>query len=173
MSAATRLRHHDESMRIIVLKKSGYVSFANCGLPYYLGGVIEERNSLLLQTPESLAQRFELDVRVNSEVLSIDRALQTIDVKTAAGTETLNYDELILSPGATPLCAPLPGVEQALILPFQRGVEFWSMTTCVLAILISMRWEMPWKRVPCNPYPPLRSCWLLPGHFGHVSETVG
>lgn len=120
MSAATRLRRHDESMRIIVLEKSGYVSFANCGLPYYLGGVIEERDSLLLQTPESLAQRFELDVRVNSEVLSIDRAAQAIDVKIAAGTETLNYDELILSPGATPFVPPLPGVEQALTL---RTVE--------------------------------------------------
>lgn len=123
MSAATRLRRHDESMRIIVLEKSGYVSFANCGLPYYLGGVIEERDSLLLQTPESLAQRFELDVRVNSEVLSIDRAAQAIDVKTAAGTETLNYDELILSPGATPFVPPLPGVEQALTLRTVEDVD--------------------------------------------------
>lgn len=123
MSAATRLRRHDESMRIIVLEKSGYVSFANCGLPYYLGGVIEERDSLLLQTPESLAQRFELDVRVKSEVLSIDRAAQAIDVKTAAGTETLNYDELILSPGATPLVPPLPGVEQALTLRTVEDVD--------------------------------------------------
>ncbi|WP_346924196.1 FAD-dependent oxidoreductase [Rothia sp. (in: high G+C Gram-positive bacteria)] len=123
MSAATRLRRHDESMRIIVLEKSGYVSFANCGLPYYLGGVIEERDSLLLQTPESLAQRFELDVRVNSEVLSIDRAAQAIDVKIAAGTETLNYDELILSPGATPFVPPLPGVEQALTLRTVEDVD--------------------------------------------------
>lgn len=123
MSAATRLRRHDESMRIIVLEKSGYVSFANCGLPYYLGGVIEERDSLLLQTPESLAQRFELDVRVKSEVLSIDRAAQAIDVKTAAGTETLNYDELILSPGATPFVPPLPGVEQALTLRTVEDVD--------------------------------------------------
>ncbi|WP_237204270.1 FAD-dependent oxidoreductase [Rothia endophytica] len=123
MSAATRLRRHDESMRIIVLEKSGYVSFANCGLPYYLGGVIEERDSLLLQTPESLAQRFELDVRVNSEVLSIDRAAQAIDVKTAAGTETLNYDELILSPGATPFVPPLSGVEQALTLRTVEDVD--------------------------------------------------
>lgn len=123
MSAATRLRRHDESMRIIVLEKSGYVSFANCGLPYYLGGVIEERDSLLLQTPESLAQRFELDVRVNSEVLSIDRTAQAIDVKIAAGTETLNYDELILSPGATPFVPPLPGVEQALTLRTVEDVD--------------------------------------------------
>lgn len=123
MSAATRLRRHDESMRIIVLEKSGYVSFANCGLPYYLGGVIEERDSLLLQTPESLAQRFELDVRVKSEVLSIDRAAQAIDVKIAAGTETLNYDELILSPGATPFVPPLPGVEQALTLRTVEDVD--------------------------------------------------
>lgn len=121
MSAATRLRRHDESMRIIVLKKSGYVSFANCGLPYYLGGVIDERNSLLLQTPESLAQRFELDVRVNSEVLSIDRALQTIDVKTVAGTETLNYDELILSPGATPFVPPCQVLSRRWSCRFREG----------------------------------------------------
>lgn len=99
------------------------MSFTNCGLPYYLGGVIEERDSLLLQTPESLAQRFELDVRVNSEVLSIDRAAQAIDVKIAAGTETLNYDELILSPGATPFVPPLPGVEQALTLRTVEDVD--------------------------------------------------
>lgn len=78
---------------------------------------------MLLQTPESLAQRFELDVRVNSEVLSIDRAAQAIDVKIAAGTETLNYDELILSPGATPFVPPLPGVEQALTLRTVEDVD--------------------------------------------------
>ena len=160
MSAATRLRRHDESMRIIVLEKSGYVSFANCGLPYYLGGVIEERDSLLLQTPESLAQRFELDVRVNSEVLSIDRAAQAIDVKIAAGTETLNYDELILSPGATPFVPPLPGVEQALT-PLWRALMscppvhlllWWAVVLWVLRLqktsLIEASTFLWWKLHP-------------------------
>ena len=76
MSAATRLRRLDESMEIVVFERGRYVSFANCGLPYYVGGVIDSRDSLLLQTPESLASRFELDVRVELEVTSIDRALE-------------------------------------------------------------------------------------------------
>src|SRR5262245_14354550 len=73
MSAATRLRRNDETLRIVVLERGPHVSFANCGLPYHLGGVIEDRDDLLLQTPASLAARFALDVRVRHEVLSIDR----------------------------------------------------------------------------------------------------
>jgi len=78
MSAATRLRRLNEKAEIIVLEKSGYVSYANCGLPYYVGGVIENENSLLLQTPESLHQRFNLDVRIKSEALSIDKENKTV-----------------------------------------------------------------------------------------------
>ncbi len=121
-SAATRLRRLDESQEIIVLERSGYVSFANCGLPYYIGGTISQRRNLLLQTPRSLNSRFALDVRVNSEVTSIDSDARTVTVRDlAAGREYLEtYDNLILSPGASPVVPPLPGVERAMTL---RTVE--------------------------------------------------
>lgn len=118
MSAATRLRRLDENARITVLERGGHVSFANCGLPYYLGGVIEERESLLLQTPKSLHSRFNLDVRVRTEAVSIDRDAKTVRVRDlATGAETdESYDALILSPGATPVRPPLPGGERMLTL---------------------------------------------------------
>lgn len=118
MSAATRLRRLDESAHITVLERGGHVSFANCGLPYYLGGVIEERDSLLLQTPASLGSRFNLDVRVRTEAVSIDRDAKTVRVRDfATGEESdLAYDALVLSPGATPVRPPLPGGERMLTL---------------------------------------------------------
>lgn len=104
MSAATRLRRLDEEREIIVLERSSAVSFANCGLPYHVSGVIAERDALSLQTPERLAERFRLDVRVRHEATSIDRAAKTVAVRDLVhGTvETLHYDELVLAPGAAP-----------------------------------------------------------------------
>ncbi|UIP60032.1 FAD-dependent oxidoreductase [Agromyces marinus] len=118
MSAATRLRRLDEHARITVLERGGHVSFANCGLPYHLGGVIEERGDLLLQTPESLAARFDLDVRVRTEAVAIDRAAQTVLVRDlVTGEETTEaYDALVLSPGATPARPPMPGGDRMLTL---------------------------------------------------------
>lgn len=122
MSAATRLRRLDESAEIIVLERSGYVSFANCGLPYHIGGVIPERASLLLQTPKSLHDRFALDIRVKQEVTAIDLAGRTVTVRdTATGENTsLTYDALLLSPGARPVRPPIPGIERAVSL---RDIE--------------------------------------------------
>ena len=80
MSAATRLRRLDESRDILVFERGAYVSFANCGLPYHVGGIIPDRSSLLLQTPESLSARFALDVRVRHEVTAIDSAAKTVEV---------------------------------------------------------------------------------------------
>src|SRR5664280_3741663 len=122
MSAATRLRRLMEDAEIVVLERSGYVSFANCGLPYYVGGVIEKRRALLLQTPTSLAARFALDVRVRHEVTAIDAAAQLVTVRDiAAGTTyELPYDELVLSPGARPVRPPIPGIERALSM---RDIE--------------------------------------------------
>ncbi len=112
MSAATRLRRLDEEASITVVERSGHVSFANCGLPYHLGGVIEKRSSLLLQTPESLAARFAIDVRVRHEARSIDRENRRVTVCDLATDETveLEYDALVLSPGARPIVPPLPGI---------------------------------------------------------------
>jgi NADPH-dependent 2,4-dienoyl-CoA reductase/sulfur reductase-like enzyme/rhodanese-related sulfurtransferase len=125
MSAATRLRRLNEKAEIIVLEKSGYVSYANCGLPYYVGGVIENENSLLLQTPESLHQRFNLDVRIKSEALGINKENRTVKVKNLVNNEEyeLNYDKLILSPGASPVVPPIKGVEHSFTLRNVEDVE--------------------------------------------------
>ncbi|GGI46792.1 NADPH-dependent 2,4-dienoyl-CoA reductase, sulfur reductase [Agromyces flavus] len=118
MSAATRLRRLDEHAQITVLERGGHVSFANCGLPYHLGGVIEERSSLLLQTPASLGSRFGLDVRVRTEAVSIDREARTVVARdlTTGEDSTLDYDALVLSPGATPVRPPIEGGERMLTL---------------------------------------------------------
>ncbi len=125
MSAATRLRRLDATAEIIVLEKSGHVSYANCGLPYYVGGVIETEDALLLQTPESLHNRFRLDVRIASEAVSINRALKTVAVRNLLdGTEyELSYDKLILSPGASPIRPNFPGSERAMTLRTVEDVE--------------------------------------------------
>jgi len=122
MSAATRLRRLDPNASIIVLEKSSYVSYANCGLPYYIGGVIAARQDLLLQTPESLHARFALDVRIHHEVIAIDRDRKIVTVHDLSLDREyeLNYDRLVLSPGAQPVVPPLPGIERALTL---RTVE--------------------------------------------------
>ena len=116
MSTATRLRRLDENAEIIVLERGGHVSFANCGLAYHVGGVIPERDDLLLQTPERLAARFRLDVRVNSEVTAIDPEAQTVTVHGSA----LSYDELVIATGSAPIIPPLPGAEHLLPL---RSIE--------------------------------------------------
>lgn len=112
-SAACRLRRLDEHAQIILLERSGQVSFANCGMPYYIGGVIEDRDELLLQTPESLYARFRIDVRVNSEATQIDPKEQIVTVREHSSGQIyqLSYDELILSPGAAPIRPPLPGAD--------------------------------------------------------------
>jgi NADPH-dependent 2,4-dienoyl-CoA reductase/sulfur reductase-like enzyme/rhodanese-related sulfurtransferase len=122
MSFAARMRRLDETAEITVIEKSGFVSYANCGLPYYIGGVIENEKSLLLQTPQSLWKRFRLDVRVGSEVLRIDADAKQVDViNHASGEEySLTYDFLVLSPGAAPIRPNLPGIERSLSL---RNVE--------------------------------------------------
>jgi NADPH-dependent 2,4-dienoyl-CoA reductase/sulfur reductase-like enzyme/rhodanese-related sulfurtransferase len=118
MSAATRLRRLDPDAEIIVLERGEHVSFANCGLPYYIGGTIEQRSALLLQTPESLRDRFALDVRVRHEVLTIDRAARTVEVRDhRAGVDyTQEWDHLVLSTGAAPVVPSIPGAERALTL---------------------------------------------------------
>jgi NADPH-dependent 2,4-dienoyl-CoA reductase/sulfur reductase-like enzyme/rhodanese-related sulfurtransferase len=125
MSAATRLRRLDADAEIIVLEKSGYVSYANCGLPYYVGGVIEEESDLLLQTPASLHARFRLDVRVLTEALSIDPVKKEVQVQSleSGNKYSLAYDKLVLSPGASPIVPPIPGVERALTLRTVEDVE--------------------------------------------------
>jgi NADPH-dependent 2,4-dienoyl-CoA reductase/sulfur reductase-like enzyme/rhodanese-related sulfurtransferase len=115
MSAATRLRRLDETAEIVVVERSGHVSYANCGLPYHAGGVIPDREALLLQTPASLHQRFRLDVRVRSEVTAIDRDAGTVTIRDLVTGRTSRevYDHLVLSPGAAPFVPDVPGVGRA------------------------------------------------------------
>lgn len=110
-SAAARLRRLDENAEIIMFERGQYISFANCGLPYYIGGAIQQKAALTLQTPESFNARFNVDVRVNSEVTSIDTAAKTVTVKTPSGEYTQEYDKLILSPGAKPIMPKLDGAD--------------------------------------------------------------
>lgn len=111
-STAARLRRIDESTEIIMFEKGDYISFANCGLPYYIGETIEERDSLLLQTPEAMKARFNIDVRVKNEVLKIDKDKKEVEVKDhgTGKTYTESYDYLVLSPGSSPLTPPIPGI---------------------------------------------------------------
>jgi NADPH-dependent 2,4-dienoyl-CoA reductase/sulfur reductase-like enzyme/rhodanese-related sulfurtransferase len=125
MSAATRLRRLDPSASITVIERSGYVSYANCGLPYYMGGVISDESSLLLQTPESLHARFRLDVHVGTEAVAIDRDRKVVRVRDVANGDEREfpYDALILSPGAGPIVPPLPGIERAHTLRTVEDVQ--------------------------------------------------
>lgn len=123
-SAAARLRRLDENAQITMYERSGYISYANCGLPYYIGGVITDRRQLTLQTPDSFYKRFRVDVKVNHEVLSIDRVNHTVEVKNLSTGEifTDNYDKLVLSPGAKAAKPPIPGIESERIFTL-RTVE--------------------------------------------------
>ncbi|MFM7152257.1 MAG: FAD-dependent oxidoreductase, partial [Gemmataceae bacterium] len=114
MSAATRMRRLDEHASIIIFERGHHVSFANCGLPYYLGGEITERSKLLVQTPQKLRDAFNLDVRVQQEVLAIDREKKEVEVKDLSTGRTYRepYDALILAAGAAPLTPPIPGLKR-------------------------------------------------------------
>ncbi|UWZ58580.1 FAD-dependent oxidoreductase [Dactylosporangium aurantiacum] len=132
MSAATRLRRLDPTAEIVVFERGEHVSYANCGLPYHVGGVIADRGFLLLHTPDSLRTRFDLDVRVRAEVVAIDRARQVVRVREVAGGGEYEecYDRLVLSPGAAPFVPDLPGIERAMTL---RSVTDADRLTALLA----------------------------------------
>lgn len=111
-TAAARIRRNTEKDEIILFEKGAHISYANCGLPYYIGGIIEERERLFVQTPAAFGKRFRIDVRTHSEVTAIDTERKEITVRTAKGkTYTEAYDKLLLSPGASPVRPPLPGID--------------------------------------------------------------
>lgn len=111
MSCAARARRLDESAEIVVLERGEYVSFANCGLPYHVGGEIEDADRLLLQTPESLRAALDLDVRVRHEVSGLDPGTTTVTVRTPSGESVLSYDALVLAPGARAVRPPIVGLD--------------------------------------------------------------
>ena len=112
-TAAARIRRLDEKAEIVVFERSGYISYANCGLPYYIGGVITDPDELTLQTPQSFFSRFHIEMKVHHEVTAVHPDRKTVSVKNTESGEEFeeNYDKLILSPGAKPLKPRLPGVE--------------------------------------------------------------
>ncbi|MBD1568974.1 FAD-dependent oxidoreductase [Aliivibrio sp. S10_S31] len=115
-SAAARARRLSEDAQIIMLERGPFVSFANCGLPYHIGGDIKDRDNLLLQTPDSFLARFNVDVRVMNEVISINRSEKTITIKNLVDNTEYqeNYDFLLLSPGAGPIVPPISGINNSL-----------------------------------------------------------
>lgn len=123
-TAAARIRRLNEHAQVIVFEKSGYVSYANCGLPYYISGVITDREELTLQTPDSFRDRFRIDVRVRHEVLSIDPVRKTVAVRNLENGNTYDegYDKLLLSPGAKPVQPDLPGIHSKKVFTL-RTVE--------------------------------------------------
>ncbi len=123
-SAAARLRRLDERAEIIMFEKGPHISFANCGLPYYIGGSITDRERLLVQTPQGMKDRFRIDVRTESEVMSIDPANQTVTVHSRErGTYTESYDELLLSPGARPIIPNIPGSDHPLLYTVRNVID--------------------------------------------------
>ncbi|MHC4431979.1 MAG: NAD(P)/FAD-dependent oxidoreductase, partial [Planctomycetota bacterium] len=124
-TAAARLRRLDEAAEIIMFERGDHISFANCGLPYHIGGIIESRDELLLQTPESFKRRFNVDVRVRNEVARIDRQTKQLEVRdlTTGRAYTETYDKLILSPGAAPIRPPLPGIDSDGIFTLRNVLD--------------------------------------------------
>ena len=120
-SVATRLRRLQEDAQIIMFERDEYISFANCGLPYYIGETIKDRDKLLVQTPEDMKLRFNIDVRTNSEVIAVDTVNKKVTVKSQnKGTYEESYDSLVLSPGARALRPNIPGIDSEMILTLRN-----------------------------------------------------
>lgn len=132
-TAATRLRRLDEKAEIIILERGEFVSFANCGLPYYIGGTITEKAKLTVETPQGFKERFNIDVRVQNEVLSIDPDKKLLKVRKLATGEEYeeNYDELLLSPGAEPVRPKLPGIDRENVFTLRNIPDTMRMDTFI------------------------------------------
>ncbi len=124
-TAAARARRLDENAEIILFERGEHISFANCGLPYYIGGTIKKRDSLLVTTPKALNDRYNIDVRTFCEVISIDRKNKRVTVKNIKTDNTFqeSYDKIILSPGADPIKPPFEGIDSDK----QSTVEFFNL----------------------------------------------
>lgn len=132
-SAAARLRRLDEQAEIILLERGEYISFANCGLPYYIGGVIKEKSALTLQTPQQFYNRFRIDVRIKNEALSIDpiRHIVTIRRSDDGSTYEESYDKLILSPGAAPIRPAIPGIDDEAVFTLRNIPDTMKIDTFI------------------------------------------
>ena len=114
-TTAARLRRNDEFAEIIMFERGEYISFANCGLPYHIGGVIPSRDSLVVQTVEDMSKKFNVDIRTFSEVIDIDKEKKVVTVKNiqTGKTYTETYDKLVISTGAQPIKPPIKGIDEA------------------------------------------------------------
>lgn len=132
-SAAARLRRLDENAEIVIFERSGYISYANCGLPYYIGGIITDKEELTLQSPQSFKSRFNIDVRVNHEVVKINPDIKTVTVKNLKNGECFDesYDKLILSPGAKAAVPPLDGVDSGKIFTLRTVEDTFKIKNCL------------------------------------------
>lgn len=133
-TTAARLRRNSEQAEILLFERGGYISYANCGLPYYIGEVIRDRNNLFVVTKETFERNFNVQVRVQSEVTSIDRASKTVSVTDlATGREYREtYDKLVLSPGAEPVKPPIPGIQDERIFTLRSvAVRMPSSTSSI------------------------------------------
>lgn len=120
-SAAARLKRLDENIEVVIFERGNYISFANCGLPYYIGGTIQERENLLVTTPTDMKEKFNIDVRINSEVIKIDADKKEVTVNSSDnGTYVESYDALILSPGAKAIKPPIPGIDNEKIFTLRN-----------------------------------------------------
>jgi NADPH-dependent 2,4-dienoyl-CoA reductase/sulfur reductase-like enzyme/rhodanese-related sulfurtransferase len=133
MSCAARARRLDESAEIIVLERGAHVSFANCGLPYFVSGEITDPGALLVQTPESLHASLALDVRPGNEVIAVDAAAKTVTVRLADGLEQISYDALVLSPGASAFVPPIPGVDSPRVRTLRTVEDAVALREKVIA----------------------------------------
>ena len=132
-TAAARIRRLDEQAEIVVLERSGFISYANCGLPYYIGGVIQDQEELTLQTPQGFWDRFRIDVRVRHEATAIHREEKTVTVKNLETGEvtTESYDKLILAPGARPTRPPIPGLDSDRLFSLRTVEDTLAIRTFV------------------------------------------
>ncbi len=129
-STAARLRRLSEEDQIIMFEKDPYVSFSNCSLPYHLSGVVEDSNSLVLMTPEQFKAQYNIEARVNNEVITINRDKKEVIVKNTLTGEKYseNYDKLILSPGATPIVPPIKGIENVNVFTVRNVMDIQRLS---------------------------------------------
>ena len=129
-SFAARMRRLDEFAEIVLLEKGPYISFANCGLPYYVGGVIQNKEALIIQSPEKLKSVFNIDVRIQNEVTGIDTKAKSVTVKNLLTGETYreDYDYLVLSPGAQPIRPPIPGINESPVFTVRNIPDVDAIT---------------------------------------------
>ncbi|MDN5370332.1 MAG: hypothetical protein PWP74_1640, partial [Shewanella sp.] len=134
-SAAARARRMSESAQIIMLERGEFISFANCGLPYHISGDIAAREALLLQTPESFKKRFDVEVRVFNEVMSIDAIHKTLRVKNLLTGDSYEetYDKLLLSPGAAPVKPPIPGINNPHVFTLRNIADMDAIIAALAA----------------------------------------